>query len=116
MDYAKMIETEHQADLDKYQALSEKAGITPPSTAGAVLRTKGAANLAMLMPRNGPGYDKAFVDAMVTDHSQDLDLIDRDLMKDAQNADLKAQLTETRSHVAMHLDKARELQTKYSVH
>jgi putative membrane protein len=112
MDFAKMLETEHQDDLNTLQTLSQKEGIQPPATAGMVIRAKGAKNLAMLMPQNGKDYEKSFVNAMVQDHIEDLDLIDKDLMKDVHNPALKAQLADTRSHVAMHLDKAKQLQVK----
>jgi putative membrane protein len=110
MNYAKMIEQEHKADLDKLEALSKKIGVEPTLGAQATQRVKGLKVLAMLTPVNGKDFEKKYIDAMVQDHTEDLNLIDTDLSKDVKNPELKAQIAETRSHIAMHLDKAKQLQ------
>jgi putative membrane protein len=109
-DYAKMLEKEHTDDLNKWEALSTNTGIKPPATAGTALRAKGTAMLAMLTLKNGIDYENGFLDAMIKDHTDDLSLIDNDLMKDVDNPQVKSQLSDTRTHVSAHLDKAKELQ------
>ncbi|MBF0485137.1 MAG: DUF4142 domain-containing protein [Candidatus Omnitrophica bacterium] len=109
--YAKMIQSEHTADLNKYMDLAAKLNINVPGTTGTVSRAKGVKDRALLMTKNGTDYERGYLADMIKGHMETLDLIDQ-LSKDAQSPDLKAQLSSTKSSVQMHLDKARDLQTK----
>ena len=48
--------------------------------------------------------------AMVKGHNEVLDVIDNQLLKNADNTALKKHLTDTRAHIAAHLEKAEQLQ------
>ena len=108
--YAQMLESEHTEDFNKLEELSKTTSITPPLTVGAQKRGRGTAMLLRLLPLNGKDYDKAFIDAMVKDHTEDLQEIDNDFIKNVKNPALKMQLDDTRSHIALHLNNAKQLQ------
>lgn len=58
----------------------------------------------------GADFDKAYIDAQVNAHTQVLDSIDKQLMPNVQNADLKAELEKARPKVEAHLGQAKEIQ------
>ena len=110
MDYAKMLHTEHGANMAKTAQLGQSINVTPSITKAvdAVMK-KGAGELATLIPMDGKDFETAYIDAMIKGHTEVLDMIDNQLMKIAKNDMLKAHLTETRGHVAMHLEQAKKL-------
>jgi predicted outer membrane protein len=110
MDYAKMLHTEHGANMGKTNALALSINVTPSITKAvdAEMR-KGAGGLATLIPLDGKDFEAGYLDAMIKGHTEVLAMIDNQLMKTAKNDKLKAHLTETRGHVAMHLEQAKKL-------
>ncbi len=75
------------------------------------LRVKGAGELAAIVPLDGDAFEKAYIETMIKGHMEALDMIDSQLLKNAENAALKKHLTETRTHVAAHLDEAKKIQS-----
>ncbi len=61
------------------------------------------------MPLDGKEFETAYLDGMIKGHTELLDMIDNKLLKTVKNDALKAHLTETRGHVAMHLEQAKKL-------
>ncbi|MEJ7672886.1 MAG: DUF4142 domain-containing protein [Chitinophagaceae bacterium] len=84
--------------------------VTPSITKAvdAVMK-KGAGELAILIPMDGKDFETGYLDAMIKGHTEALDMIDNKLLKTAKNDALKAHLTETRGHIAMHLEQAKKL-------
>lgn len=111
-DYAKMLHKEHGMNLDQTLKLGQKINVTPMETAAVdKLRVKGAGELAALAPLDGEKFASVYIEMMVKGHTEVLGMIDNQLLKNASNADLKKHLTETRGHVANHLEAAKKLQT-----
>jgi predicted outer membrane protein len=110
MDYAKMLHTEHGANMAKTNALGLSIKVTPSITKAVDAEMKkGAGGLAMLIPMDGKDFETGYLDAMIKGHTEALDMIDNKLLKTAKNEALKAHLTETRGHIAMHLEQAKKL-------
>ncbi len=110
MEYAKMLHTEHGANMMMTSQLGQRINVTPSITKPVdALMKKGAGELATLIPMDGKDFETGYIDAMIKGHTEVLDMIDNKLMKTAKNDALKAHLTETRGHVAMHLDQAKKL-------
>lgn len=111
MDYAKMLEKEHSDNLQKTRDLSQSMNETPAETQAVEdLKAKGNDMLSSLSPKDGMDFEKNYIDAMVKGHTEALSMLDNQLIPNAKSQDLKNHLTETRQHVAMHLDRAKELQ------
>ncbi len=91
--------------------LGQQISVTPMDTPAVdQLRVKDAGALAMLVPLDGEAFEKAYVAAMVKDHTEVFAMIDGQLMKTAKNEELKKHLTMTRGHIAQHLEAAKKLQ------
>ncbi len=111
MDYANMMHTEHTKNLEKGRNLAQSANITTSETdAVQSLKEKGANTLSMLTPITGKDFERAYINAMIKDHQDALNMIDNQLIPAAQNEALRNHLAETRGHVAIHLERAKEVQ------
>lgn len=110
-EYAKMLHTEHGKNAVDTMKLGEKISAAPTETPAVdALRVKGAGELAAITLLDGPEFEKGYLDMMVKGHTEALELIDTKLLTAASNEELKQHLTMTREHIAMHLEKAKELQ------
>ncbi|WP_455434483.1 DUF4142 domain-containing protein [Xanthomonas sp. WHRI 7945] len=105
LDYAKMMEKEHSANLEKTKALGTLAE-TPDVKQ---LETKGEQELTTLGQKSGKDYAAAYIDAMIAGHKEALQLIDSQMTAAASTDPVKKHLTETRTHVEQHLAKAEEI-------
>jgi predicted outer membrane protein len=111
--YAKMLQSEHGKNSEKAMKLSQSSGITPIDTMKVdQMKKDGAEKLASITSLTGKDFVKAYVNAMVDDHEKVIAMIDGELLPKAKNEKVMAHLKETREHVSMHLDQAKELQKK----
>jgi putative membrane protein len=109
---AAMMLDDHTKTDKKGVALAKKAGLTPePSPVSTSLETDAGGNTTTLKSDGAADFDKAYVDTQVKEHQAVLDLVDKQLIPSARNADLSALLAEVRPAIAMHLMHATELQT-----
>ncbi|GAB3316989.1 DUF4142 domain-containing protein [Luteimonas notoginsengisoli] len=105
LDYARMMEKEHGDNLAKTRSLGSPADGSDVQA----LKDKGAKELQTLDAASGKAYEKAYIDAMVKGHQEALDAIDNKMMPAATTDTVKQHLTDTRTHVAAHLDKAKAI-------
>ncbi len=109
--YARMLHKEHGQNLKDTLELGVAQGIVPAENATVTAkRLEGANELVKLAPMMGDEFAQAYVAAMVKGHEGVLALIDGKLLPAAKDEEVKRHLTETRGHIAMHLDQARGLQ------
>jgi putative membrane protein len=113
LDYANMLHREHSANLKAGEALaSGPAAVNAESSPDATaLQEKGRAELATLDQKSGKDYETAYVDAMVKGHTEALATLDDKLLPAAQDENVRNFLTNTRDHVAMHLEQGKKLQS-----
>lgn len=113
-NYAAKMQQEHTANLEKTIKLGLKLDIRPASTSEnkEVQKQieKGEKELDKLTRLSPDKFEKAYIDAMVKDHSEALNLIDKKLMNMSNNTEVKDHLTETREHVSTHLEEAKKIQ------
>lgn len=108
--FATKLHQQHGQNLARTMELAQKIKISPTENESvSLLREKGARELATLVPLTGEQFEKAYLDAMVKDHQQALTVIDG-LRIGGKSDELQTHLTETRAHVAAHLDEATKLQ------
>jgi putative membrane protein len=109
--FAQQMVTDHSGVNQAATALVQKLGVTPePSATSKSLQQGGDANLANLKTLNGTRFDRAYIDHEVTYHEAVLAALDKTLIPDAQNADLKALLVKVRPAFVAHLEHAKMLQ------
>jgi putative membrane protein len=75
------------------------------------LKSGGDKNLAALEGLSGAAFDKAYIDHEVTYHQAVIDAIDKTLIPNAQNADLKALLVKVRPAFVAHMEHAKMIQS-----
>jgi putative membrane protein len=74
------------------------------------LAAKTHTTIEQLKQKSGSEFDRAYLQAQIDGHQEVLDTIDRQLLPDAKNAQLKAYLEELRPQVAEHLERAKSAQ------
>ncbi|HXZ86293.1 MAG TPA: DUF4142 domain-containing protein, partial [Myxococcota bacterium] len=110
-DFALRMVTDHTGVNKQASDLVAKLGVKPePNPTSESLKKGGEENLAKLEKLSGSAFDKAYVDHEVAYHEQVLDAVDKTLIPNASNAELKALLEKSRPVFASHLEHAKRLQ------
>lgn len=109
--FAKQMITDHGNVNKEATALVKKLHVTPEdSDTSKVLKDGGTTNMANLKGLKGAAFDKAYVDNEVSYHQTVLDTIDKTLIPNAKNAELKALLEKVRPVIDAHLQHAKQIQ------
>jgi putative membrane protein len=104
--------TDHTGVNKSATELVTKLKVTPEDNeTSQALKEGGAANVTALSALSGAAFDKAYVDHEVAYHQQVLDAVDKTLIPNAKNAELKALLVKVRPAFVAHLEHARHLQS-----
>ena len=110
--FAQQMVTDHSAVNKAAVDLVTKLKVTPEDNeTSQSLKKGGDDNLAALKKLKGVSFDRAYVGHEVTYHQAVLDAIDKTLLPNAQNAELKALLEKSRPAFVAHLEHAKHLQT-----
>jgi putative membrane protein len=110
-DFAKMLKKAHTENMAKTKKVAKQINLKPATSAVAdTLRAKGERDVKAMAALNGAEFEKAYIDAMVTGHTEVLSMLDTQLITNARNDTLKTHLTEVRGHVAAHLEQGKRLQ------
>lgn len=110
--FGKQMVTDHTGVNKQATDLVTKLGVKPEDNpTSESLKSGGTSNLDHLKQLSGKTFDKAYVDHEVAYHQQVLDAIDKTLIPDAKNPQLKALLEKVRPAIAAHLEHAKMLQS-----
>src|SRR5918998_6145958 len=103
--------TDHTGVNKSAVDLATKLKVTPQDNpTSQSLKTGGEKHLARLKTLSGTAFDKAYVDQEVAYHQQVLDALDKVLIPNATNGELKALLVKVRPAFVAHLEHAKHLQ------
>jgi putative membrane protein len=105
-EYAQMMIDEHTANK---KATSSFAVNASDVEASEQMR-KGEAHLQDLAKKEGSDYSRAYIQAMVSGHTDALSMIDQKLIPAATTPEVQAHLRQTRERVEKHLELAQALQ------
>jgi putative membrane protein len=109
--FAKQMVTDHTGVNKQATALVKKLHVTPEeSDLSKSLKQGGDATIAKLKGLKGKDFDKAYIDNEVTYHQTVIDTIDKTLVPNAKNAELKDTLVKVRPAFVAHLDHAKQIQ------
>ena len=113
-EFGRTMMRDHHMLRQKGQDLAKKDNITPQMPAGDTLESSAKRMMDNMtsMPK-GAAWDKAYIDNEVAVHQSVLNLL-QTAQNSAQNADLKALITQAIPAVQGHLTKAQDIQTKLS--
>jgi len=111
--FGKLMVTDHTGVNKSATDLVTKLKVTPEDNpTSQALKKGGEENLAKLKSLSGAAFDKAYVDHEVAYHQQVLDAVDKTLIPNAKNEELKALIVKVRPAFVAHLDHAKMLQSK----
>jgi putative membrane protein len=114
--YAHLLNHEHAKNLKETLKLSKKIAVNPVETEAVItLKTQGTHELATLFSLSKHDFNKAYINTMIKDHTNALQLIDETIAIDVNNSELRKSLIATREHINQHLKKAKEIQAKIDV-
>jgi putative membrane protein len=109
--FGKQMVTDHTGVNKQASDLVTKLGVKPEENATSKsLKAGGDANVKKLKGLTGAAFDKAYIDHEVAYHEQVLQALDKTLIPNAQNAELKALLTKVRPALVAHMEHAKKVQ------
>ena len=110
--FAKQMVTDHSGVNKQAVALVKRLKVTPrDSELSKSLKQGGTDNLAKLKPLKGKEFDQAYVEHEVVYHQAVIEALDKTLIPNAKNAELKDTLEKVRPAFVAHLEHARHLQS-----
>jgi len=110
--FARMMVNDHTSVNQNATALVKKLKVTPQdSDTARSLKAGGESNISKLKGLTGKDFDKAYVDNEVTYHQAVIDALDKTLIPNARNAELKQTLVNVRPSFVAHLEHAKHLQS-----
>jgi putative membrane protein len=111
--FGKQMATDHAGVNKQAVALVTKLKVTPEdNSTSQSLKKGGEDNLKNLRTLKGAAFDKAYIDHEVTYHQAVLDAVDKTLIPNAKNEELKALLVKVRPAFVAHLEHAKMVQSK----
>ena len=109
--FGKHMVTDHSGVNKQATALVKKLKVKPEdSDTSKSLKDGGAANISKLKGLKGAEFDKAYIDNEVTYHQAVIDALDKTLIPNAKNAELRDLLEKTKPAFVAHLEHARQVQ------
>jgi putative membrane protein len=109
--FAQLMVTDHSGVNKQAVDLVTRLKVTPQDNEiSQSLKAGGEQNVAALKALKGTAFDKAYVDHEVAYHQAVLDAVDKTLIPNAKNDELKALLVKVRPAFVAHLEHAKHLQ------
>jgi putative membrane protein len=113
--FAETMIRDHTAVNEKAAALAKKLNLTPEASATSKsLKADGDKMLAKLKDMSGAEFDKAYVDNEVSYHESVIGALEKTLIPNAKNAELKGLLESGMPIFKSHLEHAKNLQQSLS--
>jgi len=108
--FAQLMVTDHTGVNKQAVDLATRLKVTPEDNdTSRSLASGGEKNIATLKGLTGAAFDKAYVDHEVAYHQAVLDAVDKTLIPNAKNAELKALLVKVRPAFVTHLEHAKHV-------
>jgi putative membrane protein len=112
--YAKYLLQQHQKNLEELTQLTKQLGLEPKESVISIsLVTNGKQDLKTLSELQDRAFDKAYIDAMIKEHQEGLQLIDTKLLTQTKNPQLKAFVEQFRKMVSDHIEKGLQVQSTF---
>ena len=112
-DFGKMMVTDHSGVNKQAVELVTKLKVKPEDNpTSQSLKSGGEENVKKLSALKGAAFDKAYIDHEVAYHQAVLDAVDKTLIPNAKNEELKALIVKVRPAFVAHLEHAKMIQSK----
>jgi putative membrane protein len=113
--FGRQMVTDHTGVNKSATDLAAKLKLTPEDNpTSRSLKAGGEENVSNLKKLKGAAFDRAYVDHEVAYHQQVIEAIDKTLIPNAKNEELKALLVKSRPAFVAHLEHAKQLQSSLS--
>ena len=113
--FAETMMTDHQSVIDQAVALVKKLNVTPKDNdVSKKLNSDAEATKKMLNAKSDKDFDKAYIDNEVAYHKAVIDEVEKQLIPQAQNAELKALLQKVLPILKTHLEHAEMVQKTFA--
>jgi putative membrane protein len=106
-DFAHMIQSDHNSALRDLSELMKDTNVPQARTLAPEIQQ----DISRMNNLTGPEFDREFVNMMVSDHQKAVEMF-RDQEAIAQNSEVKDYIEDWLPKLEMHLDKAKQLQSK----
>ena len=111
--FAEQMITDHTGVNKQATELVTKLKVKPEENeTSKSIKQGGDDNLAQLKKLKGAEFDRAYIDHEVTYHQTVIDALDKTLVPNAKNEELKALLIKVRPAFVAHLEHAKSIQAK----
>jgi putative membrane protein len=111
--FARQMITDHTGVNKQATRLVTRLKVKPePNDTSRSLKQGGDDNLAKLKTLKGADFDRAYVDHEVAYHQAVIDALDKTLVPNAKNEELKALLVKVRPAFVAHLEHAKTIQAR----
>lgn len=111
-EFAQRMIDDHTSVINQATELVQKLNVKPKDNATSrSLKSEATKTRATLGKKSGPNFDKAYIDNEVAYHQAVIDTVDKVLVPNAQNKELKTFLENVRPALVAHLDHAKKLQS-----
>ena len=112
-DFGKMMVTDHSGVNKQATELVTKLKVKPEDNpTSQSLKAGGEENVKKLQGLSGAAFDKAYIAHEVAYHQAVLDAVDKTLIPNAKNEELKALIVKVRPAFVAHLEHAKMIQSK----
>lgn len=109
--FGKQMVADHTGVNKQATALVKRLKVKPEdSDTSKSLKDGGKANISKLKGLKGAEFDKAYVENEVTYHQAVIDAMDKTLIPNAKNAELKEMLEKVKPAFVAHLEHAKQIQ------
>lgn len=103
--------TDHKGVNQSATALATKLKLTPEENdTSKALKAGGEKNVAKLKTLKGAAFDRAYIEQEVAYHGQVIEALDKTLIPNAKNAELKALMVKVRPAFVAHMEHAKQIQ------
>ncbi len=111
--FAQFLLMHHQQLQQNEQRMLSSQNVTPQAgQATNQLQNQAQQELSSLQSKSGRDFDQAYIDAQVQEHQMVLNALDSEMIPAAQNSQFKQELTNVRSKLQTHLQRAQALQQR----
>ena len=115
LQFAETMVNDHEAVIRQASDLVQRLGVTPQENAvSKQLLGDAEKTAAMLRTKSGKAFDKAYVDNEVAYHEAVISAVEKLLIPETENAELKTLLQNVLPALEAHLEHARMLQKQIS--
>jgi putative membrane protein len=114
LKFAATMKRDHAAVIEQAAALAKKLGVTPKDNpVSQKLLSDADKTKKLLNGKSGKAFDKAYVDNEVAYHKAVIDAVEKLLIPETENGELKQLLQNVLPALKAHLDHAEMIQKNY---